>query len=629
MNPLLVKLHALFLSLSTSQRLALVLGSASALVFLMQQYKSAKVSKLIPDHASVHEEEFDVVIVGGGTSGCALAARISEDPRIRVLLLESGGSGQALRFSRIPSAFGRLFNTEHIYRFYTEPQTYAQGQSRFWPRAKMLGGCSSMNAQMAQYGAPEDYDEWAKVIGDESWSWKSFSKYFRKMENYIPNPEYPLVDATARGTGGPVRVGYFNYVSNSSKAFIQSCINLGIPFTRDFNGPQGTLGVSRIMTYVDQNYKRVSSETAYLTPDVLARKNLKVITHAQATRVLFGDSNQTTRAVGVEFAESSSSPRYIVRAKKEVVLCAGALHSPHLLMLSGIGPKEHLAKYDIPTIVNLPGVGSHLTDHPVVDTYYKDKSLESLYYLAGRSFGQVMRAFKAIFHYRVIGGGPLAANLGESAAFVRSDDPKLFPKDQFSNAARDSTSSPNSPDLEIFTTPMAYKEHGSIVFPLPTYALHVYLLRPTSTGEVLLKSNNPFDLPSVNPNYLKTPEDQEKLFRGTKLCLQIARAEPLASRLDQEDVDIDFDHQRHLTSDDEIRQLVKQRVETVYHPTSTCRMAPQAENGVVDSRLRVYGVDGLRVCDASFFPYTVSGHTAGACFAAAEKLADIIKGEFV
>ncbi|KAF8920375.1 hypothetical protein CPB85DRAFT_1429175 [Mucidula mucida] len=546
-------------------------------------------------HVAGGKAEYDVIIVGGGTAGCVLAARLSENRAVRVLLLESGGSGRSRLFTRIPSAYPLIFREKkHVYQLYTEPQAFAEGRTRFWPRGKMLGGCSSINAEMAQYGAPGDFDEWAKISGDDSWSWSNFKKYFAKFETYFSQDEATNIDMSRKGTDGPVQVGYFAGTSDSSKAFIKTCEAVGVPFSPDFNVVE--------VTYIDNKRERVTAETAYLTPEVLARPNLTVAIHAQVTKLLFDTSAETPRVSGVEFTRSAKGVVYKAIATKEVIISAGAIHSPHILMLSGIGPAEELKKFAIPVIRDLPGVGSHLVDHPVVDFNFKDRTKKAPIFLKPSfNISELCLFVKGLIQYLFRKTGPFTTNLTEAAAFLRSDNQDIL--GPLPGKIQDSTSDTASPDLEIFASAVGYTDHGIVLRP-HSIGLHAVLLR-----------------------YFEHDADVKKLMRAARFILKLGRTEPLASLLDQECADPRFDHLVHLKSDEELEKMIRQRAETLYHPVSTCRMAPLEEQGVVDSQLRVYGVKGLRVCDASIFPSIVSGHTAGAVFAVAEKLGESMQKE--
>ncbi|KAF9048768.1 hypothetical protein BJ165DRAFT_1462537 [Panaeolus papilionaceus] len=597
---------------------------------VLRQFLQGSSGKLIKNPETFRKqkndtEEYDYIIVGGGTAGCVLAARLSEDPSIKVLVIEAGISGKELLFTRIPMAYSMLFHSKHIHNFYTEPQDQAKGRKKYWPRGMCINSRSSVNAQMAQYGAPGDFDEWADIIQDDAWSWKNHAKYFRKFEKYEVDPEHSDVDPTVKGTTGPMRVGFNALTSEASKQFVQSCTEVGIPFSPDFNTSKGTLGVNKVLTYVDNDRARVSSETGYFTEDVLARPNLKVLLRAHVTKLATEKDGDDVKVVGVEFSQSKNDKAVRVRGKEVIV--SVRTHCLQILMLSGIGPAEHLEAMKIPVVKDLPGVGSNLVDHPVVDLYFKNKMNDSPTHVMPSGALDFLKLGGSAIQYLLFGNGVLATNFGEAAAFIRTDDPKLYPESEYPEKIRDSTSASGSPDLEIFATPIAYKEHGKKPFPMHTFSVHVCLLRPMSKGTLHLRSSNPWDTPIMDPKYLTAKEDVARLVRGIKLILKISKTGPLGNRLDHNDKNPTLDHQTHLKTDEQLEELVRDRVETLYHPTSTCRMAPLEQGGVVDSKLRVYGVKGLRVCDASIFPEIVSGHTAGAVLAAAEHLADIIKAE--
>ncbi|KZV65546.1 GMC oxidoreductase [Peniophora sp. CONT] len=595
------------------------------------------------DEEHVHDElaEYDVVIVGGGTAGCVIASRLSEDPKIKVLLLESGKSSNSVLFTRIPAASGLLFGKDpHMYNLYTTPQQHAGNQRLYWPRAKMLGGCSAINAQIFHYGDPADYDEWAKLGGPgaESYAYKDFRKYFMKFERFTPSKIHPEVLPADRGASGLVNVGFHGNDSLITQCFIKACQQIGIPRVPDLNTMKGSKGVAKFslltynlsVTYIDAKGRRVTTENSYLTPDVLGRPNLTVAVGASVTKILFdaAQGGQEPRAVGVEFCTSSDSPRFRVRARKEVVLSAGAIHTPQIMMLSGLGPAAELEKHDIATVADLPGVGAHLMDHIVTNACFKDTSGSSLVVLRPRNVKEFLRALPHLARYILMGKGGLTCNIAEAGAFVRSDDKAFF--GDSSPIPEDTTSGPSAPDLEMLVTPMGYSNHGLAETPLAdSLGLHMTLLRPTSTGSITLKSKNPFEHPLIEPNYLVTAHDRDVLLRGMRLLLRTAEAKALSDIIDSNPTtpDARWSHTLATAPDEEVREYIAHNTQTLYHPTSTARMAPLADGGVCDPRLKVYGVRGLRIADASVFPTIVSGHTAGPVIAIAEKAADMIKAD--
>ncbi|KAG8708464.1 hypothetical protein FRC09_001248 [Ceratobasidium sp. 395] len=569
------------------------------------------------------EFEYDFIIIGGGTAGSVLASRLSERSDYKVLLLEAGTSGIALQFSTVPAAYGQIMRTKYDWNLYTVPQRNCNDRELFWTRAKLLGGCSSSNSMMFHYGASTDYDEWSKATEEsegKEWEFKHFQNSFRKFETFRPHPDYP-VDESKRGMNGPVQTGFRSNYSNVSRSFVSACETIGMPRNPDFNTDRGTLGVSRIMTYIGPTLTRCSAEAAYLTPSVLARPNLTVAINAHVTKILF----EGKRAVGVEFARSKDAPRYQARARKEVILCAGAVHTPHILMNSGVGPAEELNKHNIPVVQDLPDVGDHLMDHPVVPVRFRTIAGESLNYLdhvRANSLYNSLRRSKAIAQHLLTKTGPLTTNISEAACFLRSDDSKLFPG--LSPLSEDSSSGPEAPDLELIAMPIAFKNHGKeFVADGDMMSITTVPLRPTSLGKITLRSNNPFDAPVIDPNYLNTRHDMDTFVRGIRLALRLTQTEPLRSIIDQADRTPGLDHDLLDADDETLVRVTRERVETLYHPTSTARIG-----SVVDTRLRVYGVEALRVVDVSVMPTIISGHTEAPALAIGEKAADIIKAAY-
>ncbi|KAF8516105.1 GMC oxidoreductase [Hysterangium stoloniferum] len=587
----------------------LISGSAalvaiSVLFQLLKHRKKHFIDKPEVVGKRVAGKQYDYIVVGGGTAGCVLASRLSEDSNKKVLLLEAGGSGVAQPFSRIPAAFGQFMKSKHDFQLWTVPQIFADGKEKFWPRPKLLGGC----AARFHIGVPSDYDEWADIMagedGAEDWKFKNLKKYFLKFENYTPCSKFPLVDLSFRGKDGPVQTGYFGAFSNLASKFILACQAIGIKPSNDVNNPSSTLGITK--------GRRSSTESAYLKADVLQRPNLTVATNSPATRIMFDTTTGQKIAVGVEFAKSRHGPRYVARARKEVILSAGAVHSPHLLLLSGIGPAAHLTEHGLSCVHDLPGVGQNLTDHVTVQTRFRTKPGETLNALSQGGFG----AFINFLRWSFSGSGPLCSNLGEAAGFIRVEDPALFPPSKFPKQVMDVASGPAGPDLEVYCTPLGYKSHGFSKIPEGDIR-STNIVRPLSKGTLTLRSSDPFDHPVVDPRYLEHPNDLQVLVRGFRLMLRIARTEPFSSLL-IEDKDSQLDHYLDDLDDEAIETTVKERVETPYHPACSARMAPLAQGGVVDAKLRVYGISNLRVIDASVFPKIISGHTAAPCIALAE-----------
>jgi choline dehydrogenase len=520
---------------------------------------------------------FDYVVVGAGTAGCVLANRLTESPRTRVLLLEAGGRDAKMEV-RVPAAFSKLFKTPLDWAYETEPQPGLAGRRLFWPRGKMLGGSSSMNAQMHVRGNRADYDTWA-ALGNDGWSYDDVLPYFRRSEHNELGP------SPYRGTGGPLVVAALRDPNPATHAFLEAAHQVGIERSVDVHAARQE-GVD--YTQVTQKRgRRWSAADAYLRP-AMRRANLTVTTGAHATRVLF----EGRRAVGVEYVRDGR--RESARAAREVVVAGGAINSPQLLMLSGVGPAARLREHGIGVVLDAPGVGQHLQDHLASGFIVFAKRPVTL--VAAESLGNLLR-------FLVLRRGMLTSNVAEACAFVRSS-PDV-----------------DAPDLELIFAPVPFIEHGLVKPPGHGITIGVVLLQPKSVGSITLRSPNPLDAPRIDPRYVSDPDDADArlLVAGTRLAQRVMRAPALAPFAGAPMLP---DHEPR--TDDDLDAVVRRHAESLYHPVGTCRMGTDAM-AVVDSQLRVRDVEALRVVDASVMPQIIRGHTNSPTVMIAEKGAAMIK----
>ena len=527
---------------------------------------------------------FDYIIIGGGSAGCVLAARLTQDPTIRVALLEAGGRDDSVLI-HCPAGLALLAKTGKAnWGFATVPQPGLNGRRGYQPRGKVLGGSSSVNAMIYTRGHAQDYDAWADQ-GNPGWSWREVLPYFRRAEGNARGAD------ALHGDAGPLHVMDLRSPNPYSRVFVEAGQQAGYAENPDFNGPeQEGVGLYQV-THKDG--ERWSAARAYLAP-ALARPNLQVITGAQATRILL----ENRRAVGVEYLQDGQ--RHTLRAAREVLLCAGALQSPQLLMLSGIGPAAHLAEHGIAIRHDLPGVGQHLQDHVDVVLVVDAPKLTDLF---GLSFQGALNVLRGIAEWRRQRSGMLTTNFAEAGGFIRSQ------------------ASERIPDLQLHFVVGKLVDHGRATVFGHGYSCHVCLLRPKSRGSVRLASADPLAAPLIDPNFLGEADDMARLLRGFRLMRSIL-AQPALARFGGRELPASA----AAHSDGEIEQFIRKHADTIYHPAGSCRMG-MGPMDVVDAQLRVRGMQGLRVVDASIMPSLVGGNTNAPVIMIAEKAADMIRAD--
>jgi choline dehydrogenase-like flavoprotein len=520
----------------------------------------------------------DYVIIGAGSAGCVLANRLSEDPAARVLLLEAGGRDRSLNI-KIPAAFPKQFHTKLDWDYETVPEPHVDGRSLYIPRGKSIGGSSSMNAMLYVRGSPLDYDAW-EAQGAPGWGYRSVLPYFvRSEDNARGSSEF-------HGAGGPLRVSEQRSPRPINRRFLAACAAAGVRPIADYNGPEQD-GASMFQV-TQRNGQRFSAADAFLRP-ALKRANLELAANTSVLGIEFeGD-----RAVGVRVRRGRRGEE-IVRAAREVLLCAGAINSPQLLLLSGVGAGDELRAVGVAPRHELPGVGRNLQDHPFVTLIWEVSDQRTLY---------GAEKPKALAEWLLRRSGPLSSTVAEVVAFVRT------------------RGGLPAADIQFHMGAAYYEDHGAQTYDGHCMVIAPVLISPKARGQVWLRSSDPRAKPAIITNALSAPEDLDSMLAGMRLAREIAAQQPLAEITLKE-----LKPGAGTAERDELEADLRHRLMLIYHPVGTARMSDTDPGAVVDSQLRVHGLQGLRVIDASIMPLIPRGNTNAPTVMIAERGADLIRG---